>query len=113
MTASFSTPRWSTAADKADINDGVRGQSSADNPDTLYVVAAGNEGNDNDEHSVYPCNTLDGARTDPPNLVCVGMTDRSDTPRLHGQRRAGSVDVFAPGAGIYSTVARRQPATGR
>ena len=36
--------------------------SSTRYPDTLFVVAAGNEGNDNDERPVYPCNTLHGAR---------------------------------------------------
>src|SRR5262249_38870096 len=38
----------------------------AKHPNILYVAAAGNEGNDNDEHPVLPCNA------DAPNLICVG-----------------------------------------
>ena len=103
VTASFGTDPW---LDRGRPGRHQRRRSRhvlADHPDTLYVVAAGNEGNDNDELPVYPCNTLDGARTE--NLVCVGMSDRRDSPVCSGNVGAGSVDVFAPGVGIYSTVA--------
>ncbi len=41
-------------------------------PNTLFVVAAGNDGNNNDVSPRYPCN-LPAA-----NVVCVAATDRND-----------------------------------
>ena len=62
-------------------------------PNTLFVVAAGNEGANVDDpaHPVYPCSTR---RPGPPaqqevsNLLCVGMTDYRRPAGLLGQRRA-------------------------
>lgn len=76
---------------------------------TLFVVAAGNTGNDNDVpgKEVYPCSSTAA------NVLCVGMTgeatDRSaapytDAPVCWGNVGEESVDLFAPGLGIYSTV---------
>ena len=60
-------------------------------PDTLFVVAAGNEGNDNDVLPVYPCSTVDPAITtgDIPNLVCVGMARRRGRPATARATSAG------------------------
>src|SRR4051794_1415023 len=41
-------------------------------PNTLFVVAAGNDGLNNDTSPDYPCNY------DLPNILCVGATDRND-----------------------------------
>ena len=51
-------------------------------PDTLLVVAAGNEGANVDDpgNAVYPCSN------DAPNIICVGMSDGT-TSRLLVQRR--------------------------
>jgi subtilisin family serine protease len=71
---------------------------------TLFVVAAGNEGMDTSEAPVYPCDThtLEGS-DEVPNLICVGMTDRNDAPDC--QSNVGSsVDVYAPGRFLLSTV---------
>ena len=65
-------------------------------PDTLYVVAAGNEGNDNDDLAGLPVQHA-AAATTPPNIICVGMTDSDGRAGVLGQRRAASVDLFAPG----------------
>jgi subtilisin family serine protease len=76
-------------------------------PNTLFVVAAGNEGNDNDDpaHPVYPCSTRrPGANPEIPNLLCVGMTDNRDNPACSGNVGQSSVDLFAPGVSILSTV---------
>jgi subtilisin family serine protease len=78
-------------------------------PDTLFVVAAGNEGDNVDDpaHPVYPCSTR---RPGPPsqqevgNLICVGMTDFADRPVCWSNVGAASVDVFAPGINILTTV---------
>ncbi|MBE2317562.1 S8 family serine peptidase [Solirubrobacter sp. CPCC 204708] len=81
----------------------------ADSPDTLFVVAAGNHGNDNDVpgRQVYPCSS------EAPNVVCVGMTGDpvtsvpggvyTDAPVCWGNVGATSVDLFAPGLAISST----------
>jgi subtilisin family serine protease len=76
-------------------------------PNTLFVVAAGNEGNDNDDpaHPVYPCSTRrTGSVPEIPNLICVGMTDNADKPGCMGNTGQSSVDLFAPGLAILSTV---------
>jgi subtilisin family serine protease len=74
-------------------------------PETLFVVAAGNGGrdgigDDNDVNlPVYPCNyTL-------PNVVCVAATDATDSLATFSNFGATSVDLAAPGVGIWSTYA--------
>lgn len=71
--------------------------------DTLFVVAAGNGGDDGvgDDVAVapeYPCAYAE------PNIVCVAATDSSD--RLAGFSNYGavSVDVAAPGVSVLSAV---------
>lgn len=76
---------------------------------TLFVVAAGNTGNDNDVpgREVYPCSSRAA------NVVCVGATGGptqrvprgtyTDAPVCWGNVGAESVDLFAPGVGIFST----------
>jgi subtilisin family serine protease len=102
VSASFGTDPWLGPDRAAEIN-AAFAKVFADHPDTLYVVAAGNEGNDNDERPVYPCNTLDATRTEPANLVCVGETNQRDELVCSGNVGAGSVDVYAPGVNILST----------
>jgi len=68
---------------------------------TLFVFAAGNEGNDDPVGDpVYPCNTLQDGNP-PPNLLCVGATDRNDAPICWSNRGA---ELYAPGAAAISTV---------
>lgn len=64
----------------------------------LFVVAAGNEGNDNDNEPMYP------ASYDLPNIVSVAATDRNDNLASFSNFGVVSVDVAAPGVDIYSTV---------
>jgi thermitase len=71
-------------------------------PNTLYVTAAGNGGNDqigdnNDARVVLPCNVPQ------PNVVCVGATDYNDQRARFSNYGAASVDLFAPGVDIAST----------
>jgi subtilisin family serine protease len=70
-----------------------------DYPNTLYVVAAGNDGADNDDPSspFYPCDLPEA------NVICVGATDQSDQLAWFTDYGAGSVDLFAPGVNILST----------
>ena len=70
-------------------------------PNTLFVVAAGNDGLSDDTSPHYPCNY--GAPPDNlENVVCVGASDQNDA--LAGFSNFGaSVDLAAPGVAITST----------
>jgi subtilisin family serine protease len=74
-------------------------------PETLFVVAAGNGGrdgigDDNDVNlPVYPCSYA------LPNVVCVAATDAGDSLATFSNFGATSVDLGAPGVGIWSTYA--------
>jgi thermitase len=69
----------------------------AAHPNTLYVVAAGNDGANNDTTSFYPCDLPEA------NLICVGASDQNDQPAWFSNYGAGNVDLFAPGVNILST----------
>ena len=64
--------------------------------ETLYVVAAGNDGADNDATPTYPCAAVE------PNVICVGATDNRDRPAVFSNYGRDSVDLFAPGVQILS-----------
>jgi subtilisin family serine protease len=68
-------------------------------PSTLYVVAAGNDGTNNDDPSTpfYPCDAPE------PNVICVGASDQNDQPAWFSDYGATTVDLFAPGVNILST----------
>jgi subtilisin family serine protease len=69
----------------------------ASRPNTLFVVAAGNSGANNDTSDVYPC-------TDPdPNVICVAASDQNDNLASFSNYGATSVDLAAPGENIAST----------
>jgi hypothetical protein len=65
-------------------------------PNTLYVVAAGNDGHDNDTTPTYPC------AISSPNIVCVGATDNRDARASFSNVGRTSVDLFAPGVAVLS-----------
>jgi len=70
-------------------------------PNVLFVVAAGNDGTNNDSVPHYPCNY--GAAPDNlANVICVAATDQSDTLASFSNYGA-SVDLAAPGVGTTST----------
>lgn len=74
-------------------------QAVTDYPNTLYVVAAGNNGTNNDGASTpfYPCDLPEA------NLICVGASDQTDHPAYFSNYGSTSVDLFAPGVNILST----------
>ena len=103
-----SPPTRSTPADGRDQH--ARSPTSwPQHPDTLYVVAAGNEGNDNDELPVYPCNTLDAdGASSPRTSICVGDDQRATTtPVCSGNVGAARSTSSPPARDICSTAARR------
>ncbi len=64
----------------------------------LMVAAAGNDSRDNDAAPEYPASyNLD-------NIISVAATTRSDTLAGFSNYGATSVDLGAPGSGVYSTV---------
>ena len=68
------------------------------NPNTLYVVSAGNDGSDNDLTPAYPCNVP------LPNVLCVAAIDASGNLADFSNWGVRTVDVAAPGVDIQSTV---------
>ncbi|HYH52955.1 MAG TPA: S8 family serine peptidase [Solirubrobacterales bacterium] len=75
------------------------------NPQTLFVVSAGNEEQDNDGAPKYPCNydPLGEGRSAIDNVVCVAATDQADRLASFSNWGASSVDLAAPGTETLST----------
>jgi thermitase len=87
-------------------NDEAVTQAITSHPNTLYVVAAGNDGNDNDRQPRMPCNITAA------NLICVAATDRQDhLAEDFSNYGAASVDLGAPGTAILSTQPERERVT--
>lgn len=66
-------------------------------PNTLFVVAAGNDGADTATTNTYPCNFAHA------NLICVAATDSQDRLASFSNHSATHVDLGAPGVDIAST----------
>ncbi|MCA9796170.1 MAG: S8 family serine peptidase, partial [Candidatus Eremiobacteraeota bacterium] len=64
----------------------------------LHIFAAGNESNNNDSRPGYP------ASYDLPNIVSVAAIDKNGRLASFSNYGATSVDLAAPGGGIYSTL---------
>ena len=67
------------------------------NPNTLFVVAAGNASSNNDNVPDFPCNDSS------PNLICVAASDQNDNLASFSNFGAGHVHLAAPGVNIAST----------
>ena len=73
----------------------------ASHPETLFVVAAGNDNQNNDvaaQRPEYPC------AYDLNNILCVGASRHNEQRASFSNYGAATVDVFAPGDGIYSAI---------
>ncbi|HVK14678.1 MAG TPA: S8 family serine peptidase, partial [Gemmataceae bacterium] len=64
----------------------------------IFVAAAGNDGTNNDSSPAYPANYAGN------NVVAVAATDRNDRLASFSNYGRTTVDVAAPGQGIYSTL---------
>ena len=78
-------------------------------PNTVFVVAAGNGGDDgvgddNDVRPEYPCGY------DLPNIICVAATDSNDALTGFSNFGARSVDLAAPGRATLSAQPARESA---
>ena len=72
-------------------------------PRTLFVIAAGNDGSDNDDprKARYPCSYPLA------NVVCVAASTSRDRLASFSNQGRSSVDLAAPGARIMSTLPGR------
>ena len=66
--------------------------------DILFIAAAGNNATDNDIIASFPANY------ELPNILAVAATDSVDALATFSQYGRRTVDVGAPGVGIYSTL---------
>jgi subtilisin family serine protease len=66
-------------------------------PNTLYVVAAGNDAKNNDVEVFTPCNLPQS------NLVCVAATDNRDRLTDFSHYGRNNVDLAAPGQAVLSS----------
>lgn len=64
----------------------------------LFIAAAGNSGANNDTTASYPSNY------DYPNVIAVAALQSNGALASYSQYGATTVDIGAPGSGIYSTV---------
>jgi thermitase len=82
----------------------------AANPGTLYVIAAANDGVDNDNvEGHYPCDYRPATESVPvvpgaiENTICVAALDPSEALASYSDYGAASVDLGAPGTAVLST----------
>lgn len=88
------TCSWASAVDSSALHDAIE---DAGNAGILIVTAAGNAGKDIDDTGVYPASDTAS------NILTVGaVTDQGDLAS-YSNYGVNSVDVAAPGSGIYST----------
>jgi subtilisin family serine protease len=92
MGARITSNSWGGGA----ANEGIK-QAFADSP-ALHIIAAGNNGRDNDKFPAYPANY------DLPNIVAVAATDHKDGLASFSEYGKTTVDLGAPGVDILSTV---------
>lgn len=65
----------------------------------LFIAAAGNSGTNNDARAAYP------SGYDVPNVIAVATIDRTGALASFSQYGKRTVDLGAPGVGIWSTTA--------
>ncbi len=73
-------------------------KNAIDASSSVVVCAAGNDGQNNDSTPFYPASYTSS------NIISVAATDSNDNLAGFSNYGATSVDVAAPGVGIYSTV---------
>ncbi|RCS53068.1 hypothetical protein DTL42_07980 [Bremerella cremea] len=87
---------WGGGGYSASLDAAIQASEAAD---ILFVAAAGNNGTSNDVNPHYPSNYNVG------NVITVAATDKNDNLASFSNYGANSVDIAAPGVGIYSTIA--------
>jgi subtilisin family serine protease len=76
---------------------------------TLFVMAAGNEGTNNDVSAIWPANYANVPGT-AGGVISVAASDQADELALFSNFGPTTVTLAAPGVNIYSTVRNETPA---
>lgn len=89
---------------KKAVDDAVK---YAESKGVLLIHAAGNDGEDIDDVTHYPCKKYENSKKEAPNFMDIGALswkgdDKIAAPFSNYGRK--TVDLFAPGVDIYSTV---------
>ena len=82
------------------------------NPNTLYVISAGNDGANNEVTATYPCSwnpATSGISGAIDNVVCVAATDQADHIASFSNWGKTRVDLAAPGTEVLSTYTHEKP----
>ena len=87
---------WGGGGYSKALEDAIR---RADAVGILFVAAAGNSGTNNDVTASYPSNY------DLPNVIAVAAIDKAGALASFSQYGARTVDIGAPGVGVWSTTA--------
>jgi len=85
---------WGGGGYSAPLEDAIR---AANDAGILFVAAAGNNNSNNDTSANYPSNY------EVPNVLAVAAVDQNGARASFSNYGATTVDVAAPGVGIYST----------
>jgi subtilisin family serine protease len=93
--ANISNNSWGGGGNSQSLKDAI---TRAGNQGHLFVAAAGNASNDNDQNPFYP------ASYDNNNIISVAATDSADQLASFSNFGSNTVDLGAPGVGILSTV---------
>lgn len=86
---------WGGGGFSAPLNSAI---SRANDAGLIFVAAAGNEANDNDNNPEYP------SGYELPNVVAVAALDQDGNLASFSNYGATTVDIAAPGVGILSTI---------
>jgi len=95
MGAHLTSNSWGGGSYSRALEDAIR---AANTRGQLFVVAAGNDGRNNDVGPTYPCNV------NVENVICVAATAQNDQMASFSNYGAASVHIAAPGVKIYSTL---------
>jgi subtilisin family serine protease len=95
MGAKITNNSWGGGEYSTALRDAIAAANSAG---AVFVAAAGNSANNNDATPFYP------AGYEGPNVIAVAATDASDTLAVFSNFGRNTVQLGAPGVGIYSTV---------
>ena len=76
----------------------------AEKHDVLIVHSAGDNYRDTDKDPYFPVKQGLGSKRAFTNMITVGASDMEGNPYINSNYGAGSVDVFAPGVQLYTTV---------
>ncbi|CAE7540363.1 unnamed protein product, partial [Symbiodinium sp. CCMP2456] len=99
MGAQISSNSWGGGGYSQALVDAIDAAAEANH---LFIVAAGNDGRDNENTPTYPCNY------NRPNMICVASSDSANDISSFSNWGTTVVHIAAPGSRIYSTYPNNQ-----